>query len=112
MLIRKITAVSLLVSFIAMSTSGITMLIISKPSFTIQMHPVHISFGIILIISVLSHLMFNYKSLLLYLKSKIPSLVLSSLTVLLVVAYGFSASKQIPENLAIQMDKAAFEADK
>jgi hypothetical protein len=111
-LIRKITAVSLLVSFIAMSTSGITMLVISKPSFTIQMHLVHISFGIILIISVLSHLMFNYKSLVLYLKSKIPLLVLSSLTVLLVVAYGFSANKHIPENLAIQMDKAAFEADK
>jgi hypothetical protein len=112
MLIRKITAVSLLVSFIAMSTSGITMLLISRPSFTIQMHPVHISFGIILIISVLSHLMLNYKSLLSYLKSKIPLLVLSSLTILLVVAYGISINKQIPENLALQMDKAAFEAEK
>jgi uncharacterized membrane protein len=111
-MIRKITAVSLLVSFIAMSTSGITMLVISRPSFTMQMHPVHILFGIILIISVLSHLTFNYKSLLSYLKSKTPLLVLSILTVLLVVAYGISLNKKIPENLALQMDKAASEAEK
>jgi uncharacterized membrane protein len=111
-MIRKITAVSLLVSFIAMSTSGITMLVISRPSFTMQMHPVHILFGIILIISVLSHLTFNYKSLLSYLKSKTPLLVLSILTVLLVVAYGISLNKKIPGNLALQMDKAASEAEK
>ena len=111
-MIRKITAVSLLVSFVAMSTSGITMLVISRPSFTMQMHPVHILFGIILIISVLSHLTFNYKSLLSYLKSKIPLVVLSILTVFLVVAYGISLNKQIPENLALQMDKAAFAAEK
>jgi hypothetical protein len=39
-------------------------------------------------------------------------LVLSILTVLLVVAYGISLNKKIPENLALKMDKAASEAEK
>ena len=107
-MIRKVTSVSLLVSFIAMSTSGTIMLVVSKPSFTMQMHPVHILFGLVLIVSVLAHLTLNYKSLLFYLKSKTPVLVL---TVLLVVAYGVALNKQIPENLASQMDEAAFEAE-
>ena len=107
-MIRKVTSVSLLVSFIAMSTSGTIMLVVSKPSFTMQMHPVHILFGLVLIVSVLAHLILNYKSLLFYLKSKTPVLVL---TVLLVVAYGVALNKQIPENLASQMDEAAFEAE-
>jgi len=38
-------------------------------------------------------------------------LVLTFLTVLLVVAYGVALNKQIPENLASQMDEAAFEAE-
>jgi hypothetical protein len=110
-MIRKVTSVSLLVSFIAMSTSGTIMLVVSKPSFTIQMHPVHILFGLVLIVSVLAHLTLNYKSLLFYLKSKTPMLVLTFLTFLLVVAYGVALNKQIPEKLASQMDEAAFEAE-
>ena len=110
-MIRKVTSVSLLVSFLAMSTSGTLMLVVSQPSFTMQMHPVHILFGLVLIVSVLTHLTLNYKSLLFYLKSKTPALVLAFLTVLLVVAYGVALNKHIPEKLALQMDEAAFEAE-
>ncbi len=49
---RKFFTVSLFISFIAMSTSGMMMFVIEKPSFTIQMHPVHKLFGLIMIISV------------------------------------------------------------
>ena len=110
-MIRKVTSVSLLVSFLAMSTSGTLMLVVSQPSFTMQMHPVHILFGLVLIVSVLTHLTLNYKSLLFYLKSKTPELVLGFLTVLLVVAYGVALNKQISRKLALQMDEAAFEAE-
>ena len=68
-MVRKLTAITLAVSFVAMSTSGLMMFVIEKPSFTIQMHPVHKLFGLILILAVISHLFFNYKSLLEYLRN-------------------------------------------
>jgi len=48
-MLRRIAAVSLAVSFVAMATSGILMYVVEKPSFTMQMHPVHKVFGILLI---------------------------------------------------------------
>lgn len=47
---RAITALVLFVSFIAMSTSGLLMLVIDQPSFSIRMHPVHKLFGVLLIL--------------------------------------------------------------
>ena len=55
-MLRKITAITLAVSFVAMSTSGLMMFVIEKPSFTIQMHPVHKLFGLILILAVISYI--------------------------------------------------------
>ena len=53
---RKLVAVTLFVSFIAMTTSGLMMFFIEKPSFTIQMHPVHKLFGLLLVFAVIGHL--------------------------------------------------------
>ncbi|HAN60078.1 MAG TPA: hypothetical protein DCQ11_04415 [Gammaproteobacteria bacterium] len=53
---RKLVAVTLFVSFIAMATSGLMMFFIEKPSFTIQMHPVHKLFGLLLVFAVIGHL--------------------------------------------------------
>lgn len=66
---RRFVALALFVSFIAMSTSGLMMFVIERPSFTIQMHPVHKLFGVIMILSVLGHLSFNFKSIVSYLKN-------------------------------------------
>lgn len=60
----------LFVSFLAMASSGLMMFVIEKPSFTIQMHPVHKLFGLIMIISVVAHLSFNYKGLLNHMKNR------------------------------------------
>jgi hypothetical protein len=38
---RRIVAMAMLVSFVAMSTSGAMMFVVEKPFFTIQMHPVN-----------------------------------------------------------------------
>ena len=53
---RKLVAVTLFVSFIAMATSGLMMFFIEKPSFTIQMHPVHKLFGLLLVFAVIDGL--------------------------------------------------------
>jgi len=111
MLIRKIVAVSLLVSFVAMSTSGMMMFVIEKPSFTIQMHPVHKLFGVIMIISVIGHLSFNLRSLLTYVKTKSVALFGSLLVVVLVLLYGVAINNKLPDEIAIPMDELASKAE-
>lgn len=53
---RKLVAIVLLVSFGAMSTSGLLMFVIDKTSFTLQMHPVHKLFGLLLVFAALCHI--------------------------------------------------------
>ena len=57
---RKIVATTLFVSFLAMATSGLMMFFIEKPSFTIQMHPVHKLFGMLMVLAIIAHLSLNY----------------------------------------------------
>ncbi|MDG2060595.1 MAG: DUF4405 domain-containing protein [SAR86 cluster bacterium] len=111
-MLRKITAITLAVSFVAMSTSGLMMFVIEKPSFTIQMHPVHKLFGLILILAVIFHLFFNYSSLLGYLSNKLNIIYGLFLVALLIVLYGVVLNNKVPDNLAQQMDNAAEEAEK
>lgn len=110
-MLRKIAAVGLFVSFLAMSTSGMMMFVIEKPSFTIQMHPVHKLFGLIMIISVVGHLFFNYKGLLNHMKNRTAAWVGGVLVVLLVALYGVAVNNQVPADLAQQMDAAAAKAE-
>lgn len=108
---RKFVAVSLLVSFIAMATSGMMMFVIEKPSFTIQMHPVHKLFGLVLILSVIAHLSLNYKTLLNHLKTKSVALFGAVLVVILVLLYGVAINKKVPDDIAIPMDKLGQQAE-
>ena len=48
---RKFVAITMFVSFVAMSTSGLLMFFIARPSFTLQMHPVHKVFGLVLVLA-------------------------------------------------------------
>jgi hypothetical protein len=108
---RKIVAVSLFVSFMAMSTSGLLMFFIEKPSFTIQMHPVHKLFGLILILSVIGHLSFNMKSLVTYIKNRSVAVVGGVMVCLLVLLYGVALNNEVPPEIAIPMDKLGAEAE-
>lgn len=108
---RKIVAVALFVSFIAMSTSGLLMFVIEKPSFTIQMHPVHKLFGLIMILAVLAHLSFNLKSILHYIKNKSVALFGGFMIILLIGLYGVVIYNEVPPEIAIPMDELAAEAE-
>jgi Domain of unknown function (DUF4405) len=110
-MIRKLAAIGLFVSFLAMSTSGMMMFVIERPSFTLQMHPVHKLFGLVMIISVVAHLSFNYRALLNHLKARAAAAVGGILVVLLVVSYGVALNKPVPADLAQQMDAAAAKAE-
>lgn len=108
---RKIAAVTLAVSFVAMATSGIMMYVVEKPSFTIQMHPVHKVFGILMIVAAVAHLSLNFRGLLNHLKTRSIAVYGSVLVALLVLLYGVAVNKTIPPELAQQMDAAAAQAD-
>lgn len=108
---RKFIAISLFVSFIAMSTSGLMMFFIEKPSFTIQMHPVHKLFGIILLLSVIGHLNFNLKLIITYLKNRMVAVFGGVMVVLLVVLYGVALNNEVPSEIALPMDRLATEAE-
>ena len=110
-MLRRIAAVSLAVSFVAMATSGLMMFVIEKPSFTIQMHPVHKVFGVLMVLAALAHISLNYRSLLNHLKTRSIAVYASVLTVLLVLLYGVAINNQVPQPLAEQMDSAAAEAE-
>lgn len=107
---RKFVAVTLMVSFIAMATSGMMMFVIEKPSFTIQMHPVHKLFGFIMILAVIAHLTFNMKSLIIYIKTKSVAIFGCVMIVVLVLLYGVVINNELPPEIAIPMDKLAAEA--
>lgn len=110
-MIREIAAITLAVSFIAMATSGLMMFFIEKPSFTIQMHPVHKLFGLLMVISAITHVFLNYRGLLNHLKTKVTTIYGSVLVVILVLLYGVAINNKVPDDLAIQMDSAAAEAE-
>jgi cytochrome b561 len=106
-MLRKIAAVSLAVSFVAMATSGILMYVVEKPSFTMQMHPVHKVFGILMILAALTHLSLNFRGLVNHLKTRSVAVYGSALVAVLVLLYGVAINKEIPPELAQQMDEAA-----
>lgn len=110
-MIRKLAAIGLFVSFLAMSTSGMMMFVIEKPSFTIQMHPVHKLFGVLMIVSVIAHLSFNYRALLNHVKTRAAAWVGGVLIVMLVALYGVAMNNQVPADLAQKMDAAAAKAE-
>lgn len=108
---RKFVALALFVSFIAMSTSGLMMFVIERPSFTIQMHPVHKLFGLILICSVIAHLRFNFRSIASYVKHRSVAVFSGVLVCFLVLLYGVVLNNKVPAEIAIPMDKLAAEAE-
>lgn len=107
MTFRAITAIVLFVSFIAMSTSGLLMLVIDRPSFSIRMHPVHKLFGVLLILGVLGHLSLNYRALLTHTRQRAAAWVGAALAVILVLVYGVAALMEIDAEQAAIIDQAA-----
>ncbi|MCC1496088.1 DUF4405 domain-containing protein [Alcanivorax sp. 1008] len=108
---RKIIALSLFVSFIAMATSGMMMFFIEKPSFTIQMHPVHKLFGLIMIVSVIGHLSFNFRAITSYVKNRWVAAFGAVMIMLLVGLYGVAINNEVPPGIAVPMDKLAADAE-
>lgn len=104
---RKITAIALVISFVAMASSGLLMFIVDRPSFTLRMHPVHKFFGIVLIAAAISHLSLNGRALIAHIKDRVAAAVAVVLTLVLVATYSVVALSPVPPEQAQQLDEMA-----
>ena len=110
-MLRRLTAVTLLVSFVAMMTSGLMIFVIERPSFTLQMHPVHKTFGLLMVVAMLSHLVLNWRPISAHLRFRSGRIALIALSAPLVAGYGVVVNNPVPEPLDRTMDEAAAAAD-
>ncbi len=108
---RKLTAAALFVTFIAMATSGLMMFFVERPSFTIQMHPVHKLFGLVMVASAALHIWLNRSALASYLKARRTALAAGALAFALVILYGIAVNNPVPQDLAVQIDELAQKAE-
>lgn len=89
---RQYVSVTLLVSIVALGSSGLLMIILDSFEFQLQMHPVHKVFGIIMCAAGCLHVFLYFEPIKKYLRSKtllVTGLALSAFMVLL-LAVGLS----------------------
>jgi cytochrome b561 len=108
---RKLVAIVLFVSFIAMSTSGLLMFVVDKTSFTLQMHPVHKLFGLLLVLAALCHITLNIRSLRIHLKARAVALSGGMLVAALVALYALALGNRVPVDTATKLDELAHQAE-
>lgn len=104
---RKFVAVTLFVSFVAMTTSDMMMFVIERPSFTIQMHPVHKLFGLLMVIAAAAHLVLNFRQFKNHLKTRSVALAGVALIGTLVVLDSVAVNNKVGPELGRKMDDAA-----
>ncbi len=104
---RRLVAICLLVSLVAMSTSGLMMFFIEAPSFTIQMHPVHKLFGLMMVFSASCHIYLNRRALFNHARQRSGAIALVALTVALVGLYALALQMDRHTPVGKQMDELA-----
>jgi len=88
-------SLTLLVSIVALSTSGISMIVLGSLEFQLQMHPVHKIFGILLTLSGAFHVYYNFAAIKKYLSKRKPMLFALVLTFIMIALYAIGMSKPI-----------------
>lgn len=89
----------------ALSSSGIMMIVLNSFEFQLQMHPVHKIFGILLTISGIFHLYLNFNAIKKYLGHKKMMIFAVILTFFMVGLYAVGASKPLDTNKIQQIEK-------
>jgi len=106
-MIRRLTTPVLLVAFLGMASSGLMMLVVDQPSFTLRMHPVHKLFGIVLVAAVGVHLCTQAATLRRHLKAPAVRSVAGLVLTLLVICYALAWMNPVASEQAQQIDEMA-----
>jgi hypothetical protein len=102
---RRLTAMGLFVSFVAMATSGGMMFVVEQPSFTIAMHPVHKLFGLLMVVCACSHIWLNRHAIGQHVRQRSAAIVLVILTMMLTLLYGVTMQTDRNTPVAQELDK-------
>lgn len=108
---RKFVAVTLGVSFLAMASSGLAMFFIAQTSFTIQMHPVHKLFGILLVMAAVSHITLNFKLLRKHLTFKRVTAWGIVLLLILIMLWTLALNRPVPADKARELNQLSAEVE-
>ena len=111
-MLRKLTAIALAISMLAVGSSGLLMLLVGKTSFTLQMDPVHKLFGIVMLIASFTHACLNRRAITSYLKVHRTLFLSVPLVALLVAAYVLAIRNRIPSNISEPLNALAAEVEK
>lgn len=98
-------SLTLLVSLVALSSSGVLMIILGSFEFQLQMHPVHKIFGILLTLSGAFHVYYNFGPIKKYLSKKKPMLFALTMTFIMTALYAIGMSKPIDPKKVEQIEK-------
>jgi hypothetical protein len=108
---RKIVAITMFISIVAMSTSGLMMIVIDRTSFTLQMHPVHKVFGLLLVVTAVAHITLNFRSLKAHAKARAAGIAGGLLVAALVGLYAVALSNSVPPDTAAALDALSKKAE-
>ncbi|MFT7004348.1 MAG: drug/metabolite transporter (DMT)-like permease [Sulfurimonas sp.] len=102
---RQFISLTMLVSLAALSSSGILMIVLGSFEFQLQMHPVHKIFGILLTLSGIFHVYYNFSAIKKYLGKKKMMFFAIFMTFLMTTLYAVGMAKPIDTKKVEQIEK-------
>jgi len=109
---RKIVSTVLIVSLMAMASSGILMLVHKGFAFQLKMHPVHNTFGIIMVVASVLHVVLNFKAVRSYFRVRPVVIIFILLSVFMAVSYVAGLNRNIDSSIAGKLDAVMRESGK
>lgn len=103
-MLRKIVSTTLLVSLLAIVSSGLLMMLLGSYEFNLRMHPVHKIFGMLLSVSGIIHVYLNFKSIKKYLTSRRIMAFAIIMFMIMVLLYIVGFLKPIDETFIREME--------
>lgn len=104
-MLRQCVSITLVLSLIALSSSGLLMIILNSFSFQLQMHPVHKVFGIIMALAGCFHVYLNFKPIKNYLTNKKVIVFAAILSVFLVFLIVIGLTKPLDSEKVEQIQQ-------
>lgn len=102
---RQFVSITLLVALVALSSSGILMIVLGSFEFQLQMHPVHKIFGILLTLSGAFHLYYNFSAIKKYLGKRKIMLFAMVMTFLMITLYAVGMAKPLDKQKIQQIEE-------
>jgi Domain of unknown function (DUF4405) len=105
-MLRQCASIALLVSIIALGSSGLLMIFLNSFTFQIQMHPVHKIFGIIMCVSGCLHIYLNFRPIKTYLNNRKLLITGTLLSIFMIFLFVVGLNKPFDHEVVKSIEKA------